>query len=96
MNRHCSEPWQAFSGGRPSTVLWVLVVLSGLFSAVPSAAEAPFAWQTAAPESQGMSKERLDALKDELAQRKTRAFLVLRNDQIIYAANGDIRGCLRR
>jgi CubicO group peptidase (beta-lactamase class C family) len=31
-----------------------------------------------------MSKERLDALKDELARRKTHAFLVVRNDRIVY------------
>jgi CubicO group peptidase (beta-lactamase class C family) len=31
-----------------------------------------------------MSKERLDALKDELARRKTRAFLVIRNDKLVY------------
>src|SRR5262249_898737 len=36
------------------------------------------------PESQGMSREKLDALKDELAKRKTRAFLVIRNDKIVY------------
>jgi CubicO group peptidase (beta-lactamase class C family) len=44
----------------------------------------PFEWRPATPESQGMSKERLDALKDELARRKTRAFLVVRNDRVVY------------
>jgi CubicO group peptidase (beta-lactamase class C family) len=44
----------------------------------------PFEWQTATPESQGLSKEKLDALKDELARRKTRALLVIRNDQVVY------------
>jgi CubicO group peptidase (beta-lactamase class C family) len=44
----------------------------------------PFAWQSATPQSQGMSKEKLDALKDELAKRKTHAFLVVRNDKIVY------------
>ena len=43
-----------------------------------------FEWQTAMPESQGMSKEKLDALKEELAQRKTHTFLVSRNDRIVY------------
>src|SRR5579883_723162 len=47
-------------------------------------AEPQFTWQVAPPESQGMSAERLDALKDELARRKTRAFLVVRNDKIVY------------
>jgi CubicO group peptidase (beta-lactamase class C family) len=44
----------------------------------------PFEWQTATPESQGMSTARLDALRDELTKRKTKAFLVVRNDRIVY------------
>src|SRR5215510_10730484 len=44
----------------------------------------PFEWERATPESQGMSKEKLDALKDLLAARKTKAFLVIRNDKIVY------------
>ena len=31
-----------------------------------------------------MSKEKLDALQQDLAKRKTRAFLVVRNDRIVY------------
>ncbi|HEY2784227.1 MAG TPA: serine hydrolase, partial [Fimbriiglobus sp.] len=42
-----------------------------------------FDWQTAAPESQGMSKEKLYALQAELARRNSRAFLVIRNDKIV-------------
>lgn len=49
-----------------------------------SASAQPFEWQSATPQSQGMAKEKLDALKDELAKRKTRAFLVIRNDRIVY------------
>ena len=48
------------------------------------AAAPPFAWQTAAPESQGMSGPKLDALRDALAAKKTTAFLVIRNDRIVY------------
>jgi CubicO group peptidase (beta-lactamase class C family) len=44
----------------------------------------PFTWQTTTPESQGMSSARLAALKDGLARRKTRAFLVIRHDKIVY------------
>ena len=44
----------------------------------------PFQWQTATPENEGLSKEKLDSLKDELAKRKTHAFLVIRNDKIVY------------
>jgi dipeptidyl aminopeptidase/acylaminoacyl peptidase len=43
-----------------------------------------FEWQAATPQSQGMSSKQLDALKDELAKRKTSAFLVIRNDKIVY------------
>ncbi|SRR5579883_1915653 len=43
-----------------------------------------FEWQSASPRSQGVSKEKLDALKDDLAKRKTHSFLVVRNDKIIY------------
>src|SRR5207248_11504323 len=48
-----------------------------------SAAE-PFSWESATPESQGMSGPKLDALKDALAARKTHTFLVVRNDKIVY------------
>src|SRR5438309_2143701 len=44
----------------------------------------PFVWRTATPASQGMAKAKLDALKDELARRKTHTFLVVRNDVIVY------------
>ena len=45
---------------------------------------APFEWQTAAPESQGFSTAKLEALRDELAKRGTRAFLLIRDDRIVY------------
>jgi len=41
-------------------------------------------WPTATPESQGMSRAKLEAIKDSLAARKTKAFLVIRNDKIVY------------
>jgi CubicO group peptidase (beta-lactamase class C family) len=44
----------------------------------------PFEWESATPESEGMSKDRLDALREELARRKTHAFVVIRNDKIVY------------
>ncbi len=52
----------------------------------------PFEWQPAAPERQGMSKEKLDALKDDLARRRTRSFLVIRNDKIVYEWYADANG----
>ena len=43
-----------------------------------------FTWQTASPESQGMSAPRLDSLRDTLAARGTKTFLVVRHDRIVY------------
>jgi CubicO group peptidase (beta-lactamase class C family) len=37
----------------------------------------------AAPESQGMSSEKLDALRESLAAKNTKGFLVVRNDRIV-------------
>jgi CubicO group peptidase (beta-lactamase class C family) len=59
------------------------LTLSLVCAARPAHAE-QFDWQQATPQSQGMSQEKLDAFKDELAKRKTRAFLVVRNDKIVY------------
>jgi CubicO group peptidase (beta-lactamase class C family) len=43
-----------------------------------------FEWQRATPESQGMSAKKLESVKDDLAARKTKALLVLRNDKLLY------------
>ncbi len=43
-----------------------------------------FEWQAASPESQGMSSQKLDKLRDSLARRNTKTFLVIRNDKIVY------------
>src|SRR5207248_2786475 len=43
-----------------------------------------FQWTVASAASQGMSQERLDALKDRMIQHKTAALLVVRNDKIVY------------
>ena len=51
-----------------------------------------FDWQRATPESQGMSSEKLDALREDLARRKTRAFLVIRNDRIVSEWYADGNG----
>jgi CubicO group peptidase (beta-lactamase class C family) len=59
-----------------------LVVVSCAANSVLGAE--PFAWRTAAPESQGMSSANLDALQQDLAERRTRAFLVVRNDRIVH------------
>jgi len=43
-----------------------------------------FNWHKASPASQGMDEAKLEAMKDSLAGRATKAFLVIRNDKIIY------------
>lgn len=43
-----------------------------------------FRWQKASPESQGMDGTKLEAMKDALAGRRTKAFLVIRNNRIVY------------
>src|SRR5262245_38196037 len=58
--------------------------LSQRLYARPGFSATTFEWRTATPESQGMAKEKLDALRDVLAARKTKAFLVVRNDRIAY------------
>jgi CubicO group peptidase (beta-lactamase class C family) len=61
-------------------------MLSCCFALAPHRARATdqFDWQAATPASQGMSPSKLDALRDDLIARKTRAFLVIRNDKIVY------------
>lgn len=50
---------------------------------------AGFEWQAATPESQGVNARALDTIKQRMIDKKTAAFLVVRNDRIIcewYAA----------
>ena len=62
-----------------------LASVVALLSLAASAGAQPFEWRTAEPESQGMSaRQKLEALKEELARRKTHGFLVIRNDRIVY------------
>ncbi len=43
-----------------------------------------FRWERSHPDDLGISTTRLEALKDDLARRKTASFLVVRNDRIVY------------
>jgi CubicO group peptidase (beta-lactamase class C family) len=77
----------SFLQKKASAVLAALVCLA--VSETAAVAQAPLAhsawdWQTATPESQGMSSEKLDRLRDWLAREHTQAFLVVRNDKIVY------------
>jgi CubicO group peptidase (beta-lactamase class C family) len=73
---------------RITGLAWLLSValtaVVGVLGFVGPAPGQPFEWHSATPESQGMAKGKLDALKEELARRKTHAFLVIRNDKIVY------------
>lgn len=42
-----------------------------------------FDWKTALPESEGFSKQKIEALRVTLARHKTRSILVIRNDKVI-------------
>src|SRR5436190_2728764 len=59
-----------------------IISLALLFSSIPCLHA--FDWQTATPESEGISSTQLEALKDQLASRNTRTLLLIRNDKIIY------------
>src|SRR5690242_8854408 len=63
-----------------------LAALARAYTALGQANQAPqpFQWQSATPASQGMSKAKLDAIKDRLLKSKTDCFLVARNDKIVY------------
>lgn len=43
-----------------------------------------FDWRKASPVSQGMDEAKLEVMKDALPSRGTKAFLVIRNDRIVY------------
>src|SRR5213592_3933277 len=42
-----------------------------------------FEWQRATPESQDVSPARLEVIRERMASKKTRAFLVVRNDRLV-------------
>ncbi len=43
-----------------------------------------FLWEQATPESQGMSKVKLDSMTSHLAERGTKKLLIIKNDKIVY------------
>ena len=57
------------------------------------AAAAAFEWQTAPPQSQGLSRAALDAMRERLERRGTKTLLVIRNDRVVYEWYAD--GCGR-
>jgi CubicO group peptidase (beta-lactamase class C family) len=55
-----------------------------LFCSATVLAAEPFEWQTSSPESQGFSSQALQRFQADLASRKTKALLVIRDDQIVH------------
>jgi CubicO group peptidase (beta-lactamase class C family) len=68
-----------------------LALISFVFGHQPAHAEG-FTWQNATPESQGMSREKLEAIRAILQAKKTKAFLVARNDNLVYEWYADDHG----
>ena len=64
-------------------VLIILLITHGSAHHGPVHA-ASFRWERATPESQGLSSAKLEKLKNTLAGRKTKKFLLVKNDKIIY------------
>lgn len=66
-----------------AAAVWCLAVVYAATAAAQEPPAAPFAWQLADAASQGMSAEKLAALRDALAAHKTKALLVVRNDKVV-------------
>ena len=62
---------------------FVSLFASLLLAAAASAQNAGFRWQTATPESLGLSAAKLAELQAGLAARNTKALLVIRNDRVV-------------
>ncbi len=60
----------------------ILLVIGSLLPATTVAAE--FQWKTEPPEPHGLATAKLDALRDHLAAHRTKAFLLVRDDRIVY------------
>lgn len=61
---------------------WTFVGVNLVFTL--RSAPAAFEWQSAAPESRGLSASKLDGLRDHLAAHATKAFLLVRDDRIVH------------
>ncbi len=62
-------------------IIWILFLLLNFSTQITLA---NFKWLKVAPESQGMSAEKLDSMKDILAEKGTKSFLIIRHDKIVY------------
>src|SRR5262245_6368846 len=62
----------------------VLAVSAAVAQARGVRAPQAFDWEAASPESQSVSGRALEDLRNRLAARNTKAFLVVRNDRLIF------------
>src|SRR3954454_5632519 len=69
--------------GPETSLRWLGTLLLCFSGLIARSDAADFEWQTATPESQGMSQVKLDALRDAIAGT-TKALLVVRNDRVVY------------
>src|SRR3954468_16611472 len=69
------------AGQRPALLLAAALV--ALFFSSSTRA-ATFEWKTETPEQHGFSTAKLDALRDQLVAHKTKIFLLIHDDRIIY------------
>ncbi|MCS7237557.1 MAG: serine hydrolase [Thermoguttaceae bacterium] len=66
-------------------LLVTVLVLSASLGKAKLLAHTPiFQWEKAVPEELGLCSHRLEHMKDELARRQTKAFLVVKDDKIVY------------
>ena len=74
----------------PKTGILFFILLLPLF--LPDISGQSFKWENGVPENLGFSSEKLNAMRDTLANHKTSSILVIRNDKIIlewYAPGWD-------
>ena len=63
----------------------LFIMAAGARIVAAEAREVPgFHWEKASPASQGMDGVKLEAMKDLLVERQTKALLIIRNDRIVY------------
>ena len=76
--------WARRFAGRLCFALLVTFLFESTVRAEESFQTIEFRWENGAPESEGMSSARLEALTKSLASRGTKAVLVIRNDEIVH------------
>src|SRR5437764_202583 len=74
---------------RPEERMKLHVLISWVLWASLTAPAQAFDWQPATPQSQGLSAEKLESLRADLAQRGTHALLVIRHDRIVLEFYAD-------